>query len=231
MTRKSEPRSRAAKAAPGRPRKFEFEDIVSAALEVMEEEGYSTLTMRSLANKLGIAHGNLYTYVGHIEDVETAVLKRLLDSLPTPPPGPVSAVALRGKFIEFLHAARMALIRHPRIMQSTIGSQAWHSFSGLSLQWTAALNAVEKDGPATISGFSVAVSFMASHAERERLHGADYLAQSLRLLKSKHDEHLVAPLIEQSRTEAGITPLDRSLEIILDRMFPKMAAAHRRSRT
>ncbi|HEY1077562.1 MAG TPA: TetR/AcrR family transcriptional regulator [Fontimonas sp.] len=231
MNRKSDTRTKGGKSSPGRPRKFEFEDIVSAALEVMEEEGYSTLTMRSLANKLGIAHGNLYTYVGHIEDVETAVLKRLLDSLPTPPPAPVGAAELRIRFVEFLHAARRALIRHPRIMQSTLGSQAWHSFSALSLQWTAALGAVEKDGPGAMTGFSVAISFIASHAERERLHGPDYMAQGLSLLKQRHDAQLIAPLIEQSRAEPGVTPLDRSLDLILDRMFPKMAAAHRRRRS
>ena len=66
-----------ASAAPakGRPRRCTWDEVLVAAEHVMQQEGYKSLSMRALADELGIAHPSLYTYVQHIEEVEVAVLQ------------------------------------------------------------------------------------------------------------------------------------------------------------
>ena len=52
-------------------------EIVAAALAVMQRDGVTALTMRSLAAELGIHHTTLYTYAPHIEDVRREVISEL----------------------------------------------------------------------------------------------------------------------------------------------------------
>ncbi|MGH8237605.1 MAG: TetR/AcrR family transcriptional regulator, partial [Steroidobacteraceae bacterium] len=48
------------RAAPGRPRKLTRERIINGAVQLLDEQGFDALSMRSLALRLGINHATLY---------------------------------------------------------------------------------------------------------------------------------------------------------------------------
>ncbi|HVT34138.1 MAG TPA: TetR family transcriptional regulator [Nevskiaceae bacterium] len=221
---------------PGRPRKLDYEDVIAAAFEVMNDEGFSTLSMRSLAKKLGIAHGNLYTYVGHIEDVEAEVLKRLLERLPAPSTDPAGPAALRAELITFLHATRKVLFQHPHVMYPPIGSPAWVSFGKLTTQWISALARHESDARAVAVGFTALIAHVASHAQRERLVGPDHLARNLQAWRKTFQAHPALVEIERMARHGAEAALTQIFETLIDRLFPALEqtarAPHaRRART
>lgn len=121
----------------GRPRKYSDELLVDAALRVMGRDGYTALTLRSLAEELGVSHTALYTYVGAIGEIEEKAKRRLTDQLPRPQSS--SVPELRKELMAFLHAARGMILLHPGVLISRAGSAASEIFREISEQWFSAL--------------------------------------------------------------------------------------------
>ncbi len=124
-------------ASRGRPRKYSDELLVDAALRVMGRDGYTALTIRSLAEELGVSHSALYTYVGAIEEIEDRAKRRLTDQLPRPQSS--SPPELRKELLAFLQAARVLILLHPGVLISRLGSAASEIFRDISEQWFGAL--------------------------------------------------------------------------------------------
>jgi AcrR family transcriptional regulator len=193
--------------ARGRPRNLSREAIVAAALAVMEREGYGALSMRSLGLELGVAHSNLYNYVGHIEDVEVEALNMLASSIPLPvstkPP------ALRVELVEHLHAARQLLIKHPTVVYPPLGSSAFKTFAKFTQSWIEALVPFAPDPAGAAIAYSALVSYVMTIAERERIYGADYARGSRKIVLDGF------PAIP-----AAVLEFDQVLATLIDRLLP-----------
>lgn len=71
-----------AKAAIGRPSTFSRDDIVDAALQLLEREGVKALSLRGVARALGCVLGTINYHFENLADLEDAVTARLLERLP-----------------------------------------------------------------------------------------------------------------------------------------------------
>jgi AcrR family transcriptional regulator len=61
--------------------------IVAAALKVVESDGGDGLTMRRVADEIGVSASALYGYVANKEELVQLVLEQIIAEIPIPPPG------------------------------------------------------------------------------------------------------------------------------------------------
>lgn len=82
-------RASGGRRTPGPRRRLSRELIVDTAVEIIETRGLSALSMRSLAERLGVAPGTLYTYVANRTALESLILDTVIaqDGLPHELPG------------------------------------------------------------------------------------------------------------------------------------------------
>lgn len=52
---------------------LKYEDIITAAVALVEEKGFSNFSLRELAGKLGVQPSSLYNHVGGIQELNMAV--------------------------------------------------------------------------------------------------------------------------------------------------------------
>jgi AcrR family transcriptional regulator len=131
--------------------------ILSAALRVVDDEGLDALTMRHLAETIGVATMSLYSHVATKEDVIRGVLNRVTSEFTLPAPDMEPWEALRVINREF----RRTALRHPNlvplIMQGPpAGVEALRTLE-------AALDALRRAGiePAqTASAYRLSASFV-----------------------------------------------------------------------
>lgn len=202
---------KAAKAKPaprraaGRPRRFTHEQIVQAALAVMEREGFAALTIRALADELRITSSVLYNYFERIEDIETEALQQLAAGIPTPKPG--TPRELRRQLIDCMLTVRNILIRHPGVLNPPMGSRAWDTFTEVAVQWVLTLKPYAVDEISATAGHSALISTMALSAERERIYGPDYQDK----MKRHGDRRVQRP-----------RDLRVVLDCLIDGLFPRL---------
>ncbi|MBB4930870.1 AcrR family transcriptional regulator [Lipingzhangella halophila] len=86
---KQDDQPRGGRRSPGPRRRLSREGIVDAAIQVIEADGLAALTMRRLADELGVAPGTLYTYVSNRTALVTLILDTVVerDDLPHELPG------------------------------------------------------------------------------------------------------------------------------------------------
>jgi TetR/AcrR family transcriptional regulator, tetracycline repressor protein len=91
--------------------------VVKAALKVVEAEGGDALTMRRVADEIGVSASSLYGYVANKEELVQLVLEQIMMEIPLPRPG--------GDWRDMLHSwARDVLAvfrRHPGVAGLTLG--------------------------------------------------------------------------------------------------------------
>jgi AcrR family transcriptional regulator len=177
------PVATAQRSTGGRPRKYSEEQLVDAALRVMERQGYAGLTIRSLAQELGTSHPTLYNYVAAIEEIQVKALLKLTARLPQPTA--TTALALRTELITYLLAASRLLLQHPGLMFPPIGSAAWKPLKEVSDRWIASLLPYTPDLKTAQLAFGALGAPVFVGAERERVYGPD-LEQQVRSSKAKH---------------------------------------------
>ncbi len=162
----------------GRPRRFTYEQIVQAALDVMDNEGYAALTISSLAKHMKVSHSVLYKYVGNIEELEVEALQRLAAAIPMPRPG--TPQQIRQQTIDCLMALRQILLKHPGVLYVPAGSRARDTFTESVVQWVLALTPFAIDAEAASIGHAALVNMVAQSAETERHLGPHYAAEAQR---------------------------------------------------
>jgi AcrR family transcriptional regulator len=95
-----------------RPRSLTDDQLVVAALAVVDREGLSALTMRAVARELGVATMGLYRYVADRQALETLVVDHVLRSVDLSLP--------EGAWLDrvrvLLDRMRVAVARHPGIV-------------------------------------------------------------------------------------------------------------------
>jgi AcrR family transcriptional regulator len=84
--------------------------IVEAAVALLDEEGIERLTMRRLAERLGVVAPSLYWHVDTKDDVIDLAVDAIFGEMPS---GVGSAAEWRDDVIAVLAAWRTAMLRHP----------------------------------------------------------------------------------------------------------------------
>ncbi|WP_436521438.1 TetR/AcrR family transcriptional regulator C-terminal domain-containing protein [Actinoplanes sp. HUAS TT8] len=88
------------------------ERVLRAALELADRVGLEALSMRNLAQELGVVPMALYKHVANKDELLDAMLDAVIAAIvpdSTPPPEPGWKVAVRERVL----GARQALLRHP----------------------------------------------------------------------------------------------------------------------
>ena len=94
----------------GRPRAALGRDkIVSGAVELADEIGLDPLTIRRLADHLGVRPMSLYHYVSSKDDIVDGMVGRVFDEVERPDPAAPWREAIAGR----ARSLRAALRRHP----------------------------------------------------------------------------------------------------------------------
>jgi TetR/AcrR family transcriptional regulator, tetracycline repressor protein len=87
-----------------------------AALQVLEKEGGEALTMRRVADQLGVSASSLYGYVANKEELVQLVLDRIFDEVDVP-----QADSWQETLREFGRAMLSMYRRHPGVAALTLG--------------------------------------------------------------------------------------------------------------
>ncbi|MFC4116002.1 TetR/AcrR family transcriptional regulator [Nonomuraea zeae] len=92
--------------SPGRSR----EEIVSAAIQLLDEEGHSGLSMRKLGAKLSAGATSLYWYVANKDELLELAYDEVWGEMPVPDPG---QVGWRASASAMARGMRQVILRHP----------------------------------------------------------------------------------------------------------------------
>jgi AcrR family transcriptional regulator len=109
---RSEPRRRSVP----RPQ-LSREVVVQAALEVLEAGGGQALTMRRVADQIGVSASSLYGYVANKEELIQLVLDRIIEEIDIPPAGGDWQDRLK----DFGRALLGVFRRHPGVAELSLG--------------------------------------------------------------------------------------------------------------
>jgi TetR/AcrR family transcriptional regulator, tetracycline repressor protein len=106
----------------GAPRpQLSREVVVSAALAVLEADGGDALTMRRVADQIGVSASALYGYVANKEELVTLVIDRIFREVTVPETGGDWRQTIR----EYAHAILAMFRRHPGVAGLTLGRMAF----------------------------------------------------------------------------------------------------------
>ena len=104
------------KPAPAR-RALSYEQIVEAAMTVLDAEGVDAMSMRRVAQELGTGAASLYAHVQNKDDLVEAVLDRVFSEVEIPAP----TGDWRTDLTRLAYATRDALARHRDIAKALWG--------------------------------------------------------------------------------------------------------------
>lgn len=214
---------------PGRPRKLTRDHIIRAAIEVLEFEGFGALTMRALAQRLGVNHATLYNYIGHIEDIENEALQTLTARVPIPSverPEP-----LRQQLIEHLRAVLELQLQHPHMVHAPVGSPTWRTHMKITDRVLRALTADGRNLIEAAIAYNTLIAFMATSAERSRStrnamtlpKDAKFFEverQAILALPEKDSALIRKPLMQPLPPGTPFDSLDAVLSFLIDRLLP-----------
>ncbi len=101
----------------GRPRQpLTRASIVREAIAAIDEDGLSSLTMRSLGHRLGVEAMALYRYVNGREDLLEGVVDDLVDRIRVEPNGRTDPLDGWQAVLQLLaHSVRGIAVQHPRV--------------------------------------------------------------------------------------------------------------------
>lgn len=111
----NEPESVSRPEAPkraGRPRRLSVEEIVSAAIELADDQGLDGLSMPKLADRLGVGTMTIYTYVAGKEDLLDKIAERMFEGLSFSVHS-----TWQDSLVEFFERFRDAALMHPSLAQ------------------------------------------------------------------------------------------------------------------
>lgn len=92
--------------------------IAEAAIALADGEGLAALSMRRVAERLGVTAMSLYTYVPSKAELVDVMLDTVLGELPTPePPGPEVPAGWRARLERVARDKWALYLRHPWLLQ------------------------------------------------------------------------------------------------------------------
>jgi TetR/AcrR family tetracycline transcriptional repressor len=93
--------------------------VLDAATDLLAERG--AVTMRAVAQRLGVAPNALYSHVADKTELVDGVLDRVLADVDTPPPGP--DVDPRDALHRLMTSSHDVLLRHPQLVPAFLARQ------------------------------------------------------------------------------------------------------------
>ncbi|HEY7047762.1 MAG TPA: TetR/AcrR family transcriptional regulator [Jatrophihabitantaceae bacterium] len=94
------------------------EQIVDAALKLLDAEGLDGFSMRRLATELGTGAASLYWHVGSKDGLLDLIFDRVISEQPVPDPEPGR---WQEQLTEVAHSMRASILRHRDIVRISIG--------------------------------------------------------------------------------------------------------------
>ena len=122
MARSKQPAPKAGRRQPGRkvpPRPLSGDDVIDAALALLDDVGQSGFTMRALAARLATYPTTLYWHVGNRNRVLARAVDRALEEVEVPDP---ASMTWSDWLARVARAYRHVLHRHPNLA-ALVGSQ------------------------------------------------------------------------------------------------------------
>ncbi|MER5749246.1 TetR/AcrR family transcriptional regulator C-terminal domain-containing protein [Streptomyces sp. NPDC002088] len=120
-----------------RPRSLTQDQLASAALAVIDRGGLAGLSMRAVAQELGMSTMGLYRYVHDREELERLVVELVLSAVDIEPPGPDAS--WRERIEVMARRLRDTVGAHPAVVPLTITHR--HHSLGV-LRWSETVLAV-----------------------------------------------------------------------------------------
>jgi AcrR family transcriptional regulator len=141
-----------------------LDEIVDGAAELVAADGFEALSMRRLANRLGVGAMTLYGYVRTKEELLGELANRILAGIELPP----ARLAWDERVKRILRSVREVFLAHPELIpivanQRIDGSAAYR---GAEVMFDALQQAGVGD-ESIVSVFDAMVSFTIGSAERE----------------------------------------------------------------
>jgi AcrR family transcriptional regulator len=162
----------------GRPRALSLDDVVDAALDLIDSDGVPALSMQSLARRLGTGSATLYNYVASRDELVDLMLGR---ALAEQPPVPAARDDWAEDLVGYLVGSFRAGLARPAVLQ------LWHERASVHL---GAQVLAEHE-----FGFLAAVGFSPARA-----------AEVYRVLSSQLLGHIGAALVLAKRPASAVAP-------------------------
>jgi AcrR family transcriptional regulator len=209
----------------GRSRGLSRERIVAAAIELVEAEGLSALSMARLAERLGCGTMSLYRHVANKDELLTF----MLSTAPDPPPSLDDSSDWRGALANWAAGLWDVYHRHPWVLQTAAagppldpGQLAWLD-AGLAALGATGL--AERDKLAAVMAVLHYVRGAAALDIEAAVEGPDYPALLRRLLDGDRFPALAAAVAAGVFDDADndhLTEFRSGLDQLLDGVAAKM---------
>jgi AcrR family transcriptional regulator len=222
---------------PRRRRLVTVEEIVDAALAIVDAEGLEALSMRSLAHRLRIGTMTLYHYVRDKDELAELVSDRVMSEVLIPGEVPAD---WREALSEIARRTRATFLRHPWIVDA-FGHQ--HTITASVLrhveQTIAAIASLEADPDSAAAIVGAVDDYAMGHAIREIVHerwaGQGPAAHQLsagarRLLERGELSETLRAFLEEGGPPHRADDFDDGLRWLLDGFEADRVARRRRRR-
>ncbi|WP_330179736.1 TetR/AcrR family transcriptional regulator C-terminal domain-containing protein [Nocardia sp. NBC_01503] len=194
-----------------RPRSLTTADLASAALAVLDRAGLSALTMRAVAQELGMATMALYRYVADRDALEILMVDQILETVDSALPTDADWT-VRVRIL--LDRARTAIGAHPAAVPLVL---RYRQSSPASMCWMEAMLSALTDagfrGDDRVIAQRSAVAFLLGFLQNE--HYASIAGAGTAALASATDFPLLAETAAQARTLSADAEFDGGVEILL----------------
>jgi AcrR family transcriptional regulator len=214
-------------ATPRKSRSLTVEQIVGVAVELLETDGLAAVTIRRVAERLGVGAMTLYTYVGTKEGMLAAVANHYLASLELPSP----ELPWRERVATTIRAVHELFIEIPELA-SIAASQPLDNvgaFRGAEVVLAAFSDAGLSDQQA-IDAFDVLASYVVGATLREASRLANYIppGERMRELRRLSEEEFpnVRSMAEPFVARTTASGFDRGLDLLIDGIAGQTASTH-----
>lgn len=89
--------------------------VIDAAVAFADDKGFEALSMRELADRLGVEAMSLYNHVPNKEALLIGIVERIIGEVEVPPPGPRPAGDWKKRIVSVARSYRAMGHRHPNI--------------------------------------------------------------------------------------------------------------------
>ncbi len=214
------------------------ERILAAALDFIDAEGVSALTMRKLGAALGVEAMSLYRYVPGREDLLDGVVDRLISQLDDDDDVLTTPVHGWQDFLQRMaHGIRRVAIAHPRVfplVASTPPEAPWLRPPLRSVRWVdtflSGLLAEGFSDEEAVAVYRAFTSFLLGNLLLEVSHRGGAVGP-LDLVDEEVPEHGLrdAPVVERLgpllSQDESLTEFEESLEALIDRITQQVSAS------
>jgi AcrR family transcriptional regulator len=204
--------------APGNRAGLSAGQIVAAARELVERQGVESLTMRGLAEQLGVAPNSIYSHFADKAALVDAVLDDLLAEISAPQ---VTAAPWQDGIIALMAASREMLLRHaPLLPYLFAGPMRGPQVSRLTEAALALLEQAGIRGPAAVAGLRAILTYtfgsVALDAPRRLDDPVEREATGVAAFAARTEHPRVASLAEPLAQRPADTDFATSLRWLLD---------------